>query len=51
MYAAWIAFLEELLNPWALIAGPEPFPRVLWLHKFYNGILSYLILYGADSAC
>jgi two-component system, LytTR family, sensor kinase len=43
--AAWIALLEDLLNPWALVPGPEPFAE-LWFHKFYNGILSYLILYG-----
>jgi two-component system LytT family sensor kinase len=43
--AAWTAFLEELLNPWATVPAPEPFAR-LWLHKFNNGLLSYLILYG-----
>ncbi|MGA8762052.1 MAG: histidine kinase [Candidatus Sulfotelmatobacter sp.] len=44
--AAWTAALEDLLNPWALVPGPDPF-AVLWLHKFYNGLLEYLILYGA----
>ncbi len=43
--AAWIASLEDLLNPWALTPGPAPFPH-LWLHKFYNGLLAYLILYS-----
>jgi two-component system, LytTR family, sensor kinase len=43
--AAWTASLEETLNPWAKIPGPDPFAR-LWLHKFYNGLLEYLILYG-----
>src|SRR5882672_4933840 len=45
VYAAWIALWEEWLNPWALSPGPPPFP-FLWLHKFYNGLLSYVILYG-----
>jgi len=45
VYAGWIAALEELLNPWALSPGPDPFLH-LWLHKFYNGLLSFLILYG-----
>jgi two-component system LytT family sensor kinase len=44
-YAAWTAALEEILNPWAKVPGPDPFAD-LWLHKFYNGLLSYLILYG-----
>jgi hypothetical protein len=44
-YAAWTASLEELLNPWAKLPGPDPFAN-LWLHKFYDGLLSYLILYG-----
>jgi two-component system LytT family sensor kinase len=45
VYAAWVAALEGLLNPWALVPGPDPFFD-LWRHKFYNGILSYVILYG-----
>src|SRR5216684_5524546 len=44
--AAWIAWLEELLNPWAKDPAPDPFAH-LWLHKFYNGLLEYLFLYGA----
>ena len=44
--AAWIASLEELLNPWAKQPAPDPFGN-LWLHKFYNGLLEYLFLYGA----
>jgi two-component system, LytTR family, sensor kinase len=43
--AALSAVLEELLNPWASPRGPDPF-ATLWLHKFYNGLLSNLILYG-----
>lgn len=45
VYAAWIALWEELLNPWALTPGPDPYPE-LWKHKFYGGLLSYLVLYG-----
>src|ERR1700716_1196429 len=44
--AAWTASLEELLNPWAKDLPLDPFPH-LWLHKFYNGLLEYLFLYGA----
>jgi hypothetical protein len=36
---------EELLNPWALTPGPDPYLQ-LWMHKFYGGLLSYLVLYG-----
>jgi len=43
--AAWIALLEELLNPWANVPAREPFVH-FWLHKFYNGLLSCLILYA-----
>src|SRR4030081_457120 len=44
--ADWIASLEELLAPWAKVPAPDPF-AYLWLHKFYNGLLEYLFLYGA----
>ena len=43
--AAWIAMWEEWLNPWALTPGPYPFAG-LALSKFYNGMLSTVILYG-----
>jgi sensor histidine kinase YesM len=43
--SAWIATWEEWLNPYALTPGPDPFAR-LALSKFYNGILSTVILYG-----
>jgi two-component system LytT family sensor kinase len=43
--AAWTALLEALLNPWAKSSDPDPFAH-LWLDKFYNGLLAYLILYG-----
>jgi Histidine kinase len=45
VYAGWMAVWEEWLNPWALSPGPDPFAQ-LWLRKFNNGLLSYLILYG-----
>ena len=45
VYAAWVAMWESWLNPWAISPGPDPFLQ-LWLHKFYGGLLSYLILYG-----
>jgi two-component sensor histidine kinase len=43
--SAWSAVLDELLNPWAATGGPGPF-RTLWLHKFENGLLADIILYG-----
>src|SRR5206468_3894295 len=43
--AAWIGFWEEVLNPWMINPRPLPFPE-LWSHKFLNGLLSDVILYG-----
>jgi len=45
VYAAWVAGFEKLLNPWAITQGPDTYSQ-LWLHKFYNGLLSYVILYS-----
>jgi len=45
VYAGWISGWEDWLNPYALSPGPDPFMQ-LWLRKFDNGLLSYLILYG-----
>jgi two-component system, LytTR family, sensor kinase len=42
--SAWVAGLERLLNPWAISTTPRFVP--LWFDKFYNQILSSLILYG-----
>jgi two-component system LytT family sensor kinase len=46
VHAVWIAELDVLLNPWA---DPNPPGRFIpfWLDKFYNGLLSYVILYAA----
>jgi two-component system, LytTR family, sensor kinase len=46
LYAAWMAILEELLNPWAISADARPFVP-LWLDKWYNGLLQSLFLYAA----
>jgi len=43
--AAWTALLEVLLNPWSKIPGPGRFAPV-WSERFYNGILSSILLYG-----
>ena len=43
--AAWLARLENLLNPWAKTPAVQPFLH-LWLYKFYNGLLLFLMLYG-----
>jgi two-component system LytT family sensor kinase len=45
VYSAWVALWERWLNPWAFANPPDPF-RTLWMHKYYNGLLSHLILYG-----
>jgi two-component system LytT family sensor kinase len=44
--AAWSASLDEWLNPWAKNPGPEAF-GYLWLHTFYERVLSYSVVYGA----
>jgi sensor histidine kinase YesM len=43
--AAWIAAMEELWNPWAISPQPDSFTS-LFLSKFSNSLLSYVILYG-----
>jgi two-component system, LytTR family, sensor kinase len=43
--SAWMAWLENLLNPWGKLPAAQPFLR-LWLQKFYNGLLLFLMLYG-----
>jgi len=44
-FAGWVTMWESWLNPWAIAPGPEPFGQA-WLHKFYGGLLLYLILYS-----
>ena len=43
--AAWITLLNHTFNPYANSSPPDPFLRS-WLHKFYGGILSWIILYA-----
>src|SRR5581483_4157166 len=43
--SAWIVFLEHLLNLWAHPLPLDPFAHA-WFYKFYNGLLSYLVLYA-----
>jgi two-component system, LytTR family, sensor kinase len=43
--AGWVAVWEVWLNPWALSPAPESFTQ-LWLHKFDDGLLADVILYG-----
>jgi uncharacterized membrane-anchored protein YhcB (DUF1043 family) len=45
VYAAWLALMETLLNPWALAPPAAPFVHH-WLRKFYNGLLAHFILYA-----
>lgn len=44
--AAWVAGLEELINPWDLSSGPGAFAP-LFVSNFYNGSLSALVLYAS----
>jgi two-component system, LytTR family, sensor kinase len=44
LYAAWDTWLEALFNPYAVASPSGHFVLVL-LNKFYNGILSSLVLY------
>ena len=44
VYSAWVAGWEQVLNPWAETPSPAFMPR--WFDKFYNGLLSYVILYS-----
>lgn len=46
IFAAWTAWLDVLLNPYAIVSGPGTF-TYLWFGKFYNGILSFMVLYAA----
>jgi two-component system, LytTR family, sensor kinase len=46
IFAAWIAWLDLLFNPYGYDMIWRPFAP-LWFDKFYNGILSYLVLYTA----
>jgi two-component system, LytTR family, sensor kinase len=42
--AAWNSLVEVLLNPWA---GQRPiFFTPLWIDKYYNGVLSSILLYS-----
>jgi two-component system LytT family sensor kinase len=45
-FAAWAAWLDFAFNPYARNSSPFSF-TYLWFDKFYNGILSFLLLYGA----
>jgi two-component system, LytTR family, sensor kinase len=44
VYSTWVAGWEQLLNPWAETPSRAFMPR--WFDKFYNGLLSYVILYS-----
>jgi len=46
IFAAWTTWLAVLFNPFADPSPPPPFAH-LWFDKFYNGMLSFLVLYAA----
>jgi two-component system, LytTR family, sensor kinase len=45
-FAAWTTWLDFAFNPYARPSFPWSFTH-LWFDKFYNGILSFLLLYAA----
>ncbi len=45
-FAAWTTWLDFAFNPYARSTSPGTFAH-LWFDKFYNGILSFLVLYAA----
>jgi len=45
VFSAWTSWLDFLFNPY-LDPAPSPYMR-LWFDKFYNGLLSYVVLYAA----
>jgi two-component system LytT family sensor kinase len=44
--AAWRAFMEVALNPWANASGPGSFAPI-WSKTFYNGLLATIVLYAS----
>jgi two-component system LytT family sensor kinase len=48
IFSAWTTWLNMALNPYAYSSAPNPKSfEYLWFDKFYNGILTFLILYAA----
>ena len=46
MFSAWTTWLDLRLNPYAYSSAAPRFAH-LWFDKFYNGILTFLVLYAA----
>jgi two-component system, LytTR family, sensor kinase len=46
LYAAWVTWLDAMLNPFALSSPQKPFVHE-WLYQFYNGVISGMVLYSA----
>ena len=46
IHSAWAAGFSVVLNPFANPTPPGPFVAV-WLDKFYNGLLSFVVLYAS----
>jgi two-component system LytT family sensor kinase len=45
-FAVWTTWLDFAFNPYARSSQPGTFTH-LWFDKFYNGILTFLVLYAA----
>jgi two-component system LytT family sensor kinase len=46
VYSAWTTWMQVRFNPYANSSTPGPFAHLLF-DKFYNGILTFLVLYAA----
>jgi two-component system LytT family sensor kinase len=46
IFSAWRTWLDFAFNPYAYSSQPGPFAHI-WFDKFYNGILTFLVLYAA----
>jgi signal transduction histidine kinase len=46
IFSAWTTWLDLWLNPYAYSSAAPRFAH-LWFDKFYNGILTFLVLYAA----
>jgi two-component system LytT family sensor kinase len=46
IFSAWMTWMNFAFNPYAYSSPPGTFAH-LWFDKFYNGIVSFLVLYAA----
>jgi two-component system LytT family sensor kinase len=46
IFSAWTTWMDVRFNPYANTSMPRPFGHILF-DKFYNGILTFMVLYAA----